>query len=98
MNTIAAVSFIKAIIRSKKKIILVKIDHICLSLDHESYRFHITLAYLVRWMSSDEATRFKVEAEELFFRMASHLEPFDLEPAQLCVFEDMTRFVPALSI
>ena len=64
--------------------------------NHESYRFHVTLAYLTRWMSDDEAARFKVNAEELFLKMARNIELFDLEPARLCSFEDITRFVPVV--
>jgi len=62
--------------------------------DHDSYRFHVTIAYLVRWMDAERATSFAAAAESLYANMVGRLGPFDLAPARLCAFEDMTRFVP----
>ena len=60
----------------------------------DGYRFHISLAYLTRWVGRDEAGRLIGMAERLYARHLAALGPVDLGPVEFCTFRDMYHFQP----
>lgn len=59
--------------------------------DHASYAFHITLGYLLRWITPKEAADVEAAAQQVFAQHARHLE-ISLGPIEFCRFETMHRF------
>lgn len=59
--------------------------------DHDSYAFHITLGYLLRWLTPEDAADLQDLADSLFERHLSALT-FELGPVEFCSFETMHRF------
>ncbi len=59
--------------------------------DHESYEFHITIGYLLRWLSPQAAVEVQALADQLF---SEHLlgVVLSLGPVEFCQFETMHRF------
>lgn len=62
--------------------------------NHESYRFHITLAYPVRWISESAAHEVVALSEAAFAAVAGRLAGIRLGPVEFCRFETMHRFDP----
>ena len=60
--------------------------------DFESYRFHVSLAYLTRWLAPHEAESVMAESERLFARFMRHVGPIALGAVEFCEFESMHRF------
>ncbi|QPH53581.1 DUF1868 domain-containing protein [Pontivivens ytuae] len=59
--------------------------------DHDSYDFHITLGYLLRWLSPEDAETVLDTSR----RAAEELpEQITLGPVEFCTFDDMHRFAP----
>lgn len=56
------------------------------------YGFHLTLAYLVRWPSVDEASAFDAVLASLTAGIADLFPPFRLGPPELCLFDHMDEF------
>ena len=65
--------------------------------DHDSYVFHVTLAYPLRFLSEDEANQVSARCQSLFEAYESALAPLSLGPAELCDFKDMHAFTPRLT-
>lgn len=60
--------------------------------DHAGYEFHVSMAYLLKWLRSDEADALLTLSEQSF---ADHLATFDrvdLGPVEFCDFDDMRHF------
>lgn len=57
--------------------------------DHAAYAFHITLGYLLRWLTPPEAQAVVARTREA---AANLPETLRLGPVEFCTFEDMTRF------
>lgn len=66
--------------------------------DHETYVFHVTLAYLLTHVEEAEAREIVAEARALFGAFAAHAPLIPLSQAALCDFEDMTAFHPRLPL
>lgn len=63
--------------------------------DHfDTYTFHVTLAYLLRWLDVAEAADLLSFSDELFARYADRLAVIELGPLELCTFEHMHHFEP----
>ncbi|ARE39026.1 hypothetical protein RGUI_0885 [Rhodovulum sp. P5] len=62
--------------------------------DHDRYRFHITLAYPLRWFNADEASAIVDLCEEIFAGLAPAMGTVPLGPIAFCQFETMHRFDP----
>ena len=60
--------------------------------NHDAYQFHITLAYLLRWLSADEAQQVIDLSREVAERFFQHMPEVTLGPIELCTFETMHRF------
>lgn len=64
--------------------------------NHDAYRFHITLSYLLEWLSPAEAEQ-HLAAHEQFGRAFIEAHPvLHLGPPEFCVFETLHRFLPVL--
>ena len=65
--------------------------------DHDSYVFHVTLAYPLRFVSEAEAEDIHQHSRSLFETHREALSPLSLGPAEMCDFKDMYAFVPRLT-
>jgi hypothetical protein len=66
--------------------------------DHDTYDFHITLAYPLRFVPEDVARAVAELSDAVFVEHEAMLNPVTLGPAELCDFEDMHAFVPRLTL
>lgn len=64
--------------------------------NHDSYGFHITLAYRIRYMSAEEARRILALADIAYQEFASCVSEIELGRLEFCQFSDMHAFVPQL--
>ncbi len=63
--------------------------------DHfDTYTFHSTLAYPLRWVDAVEAAELVAFSDAVFAPHAARLARIDLGPLELCNFEDMHHFDP----
>ncbi len=62
--------------------------------DFADYRFHITLAYLLRWMDPVTAEAARREVLEFFDDFAHAAPEIALGPPEFCNFETMHAFTP----
>ncbi|SNY91667.1 hypothetical protein SAMN04515647_1895 [Cohaesibacter sp. ES.047] len=60
--------------------------------DIESYGFHVSMAYPVRWLSPDQADDVIKEAEAQFEDLLANFGPIALDPVEFCLFETMHRY------
>lgn len=60
--------------------------------DHDSYQFHITLAYLLRWLSVEEARQVIALSREVTETLLAQIPELTLGPIELCQFETMHHF------
>lgn len=66
--------------------------------DHDAYQFHVTLAYLLRWLSRDEAQEVVEVSQTVANALLQDMPALTLGPAELCTFETMHRFDPVMSL
>lgn len=62
--------------------------------DHDSYTFHITLAYLKAWLPTGAETPYLPALAELTRSLVTEVEVLELEVPAFCTFNDMTEFKP----
>ncbi len=62
--------------------------------DHETYRFHVSLAYMLRFLPADEADALISLSEDLYARHLAKVEPVTFNSLEFCRFETMFRFDP----
>jgi hypothetical protein len=60
--------------------------------DIDSYRFHVSLAYLVRWLSRDDAIRYSKTTDAIFQECLGDIKSVDLGSVEFCEFETMHHF------
>ena len=60
--------------------------------DHFSYGFHITLAYIKRWLPAGAEEAYLPRLAELRRQFGETDDVVELDPPALCTFEDMTEF------
>jgi hypothetical protein len=60
--------------------------------DHDTYEFHITLGYLIRWLTSEENTTFRIEMKRWRETVAKRCPVIELGSPEFCTFEDMFAF------
>lgn len=58
------------------------------------YGFHITLAYLLRWLTADEAETVLDLSDRVFADLAEAAPQIALEAVEFCSFADMHAFAP----
>ncbi|MCR9127349.1 MAG: DUF1868 domain-containing protein [Rhodobacteraceae bacterium] len=66
--------------------------------DHDAYMFHITLAYLLRWLTADEARQVIELAADVTATLLVQMPHLTLGPIELCRFETMHHFEPMLRL
>lgn len=62
--------------------------------DHDAYQFHITLAYLLRWLSAAEAQQVLDLSSDVSETLLSQMPGLTLGPVELCRFDTMHHFEP----
>lgn len=62
--------------------------------DHDSYRFHITLGYLLRWLTPDEADATLALSRDVCAQLIQDMPQLTLGPVEFCSFETMHHFAP----
>lgn len=62
--------------------------------EHDAYVFHITLAYLVDWVSEETALEIVRMSERLGNALRSKVPSIELGAPEFCSFETMHRFDP----
>ncbi|MEM1298650.1 MAG: DUF1868 domain-containing protein [Pseudomonadota bacterium] len=60
--------------------------------DHDSYRFHVTFAYLVEPMSEEAKAVWAEEVPKILTELVAAAPIIDLMPPAFCAFEDMEFF------
>jgi hypothetical protein len=60
--------------------------------DFASYGFHITLAYLMRWLTEAEADRVIALSDSVFADLAAAMPTVTIGPVEFCTFDDMHAF------
>lgn len=60
--------------------------------DFATYRFHITLAYNIRWLTPVEATFVQDLSDRVFAQLGRRAATFALGPVEFCAFDDMHFF------
>jgi hypothetical protein len=58
------------------------------------YQFHVTLAYLTRWLSPDEAGVMQTLSDQALAHLLRDAPTITLGPVCLCSFDDMHAFTP----
>lgn len=66
--------------------------------DHDSYVFHITLAYLIDWLPSDAHETYIPALSDITDGFIAEVPVIELGPADYCSFEDMNHFEPLLRL
>lgn len=62
--------------------------------DHDTYPFHITLGYLIHWLTPEAAQTTQARAQDAFAAQAHRLKDIALGPPEFCRFASMHRFDP----
>ena len=60
--------------------------------DFDTYTFHVTLAYALRWLTGDEARAVLELADTIHREFVAEVPVIELGPPELCTFENMHRF------
>ena len=66
--------------------------------DHHTYRFHITIAYIKRWLPAGSERVYVPALKEFCRQFRENVDIADLEPPALCTFRDMTEFTPVITL
>jgi hypothetical protein len=62
--------------------------------NHDSYRFHITLAYTVGELQDEEEREAAAVIDEIHSRLADSFGSFEADQPMFCTFLDMAAFTP----
>lgn len=62
--------------------------------DFADYRFHVTMAYPLRWLRDDEAHAVVSLSDAVFADLATAMPTVPLDEVEFCTFEDMHAFYP----
>ena len=62
--------------------------------DFGAYQFHITLAYLLRWLSPPEAEAMVARSNQVLDMLQHDAGAISLGPVEFCQFNDMHAFTP----
>lgn len=60
--------------------------------DHDTYGFHISLAYLVDWMTPEQQREYMAVQSDCFNMLRKRLPVIELGAPEFCVFYDMFAF------
>ena len=59
---------------------------------HDLYRFHMTFAYPIEWISESDRTQWEVECASILEDLAEAAPVIPLKPPAFCKFADMEQF------
>jgi len=62
--------------------------------DHDTYEFHVTLAYLTSWLDAAVAPDYLDALDAIFGESRDALGNIELGPVEVCEFDDMQAFRP----
>lgn len=62
--------------------------------DHDDYVFHVTLAYMIDWLSEDRLPAWEAMFEECLALLGREAPILELQAPAFCSFEDMNHFEP----
>lgn len=62
--------------------------------DFAGYRFHITLAYMLHWLTDEVARQVSADLDRLLTAFRREIRQIELGPAEFCNFETMHAFTP----
>ncbi len=62
--------------------------------DFDDYVFHISMAYLIDWLSEKTARELVAFSDEVFGQFQSAIGVIDLGPVEFCSFDSMHHFEP----
>ncbi|MDB3935437.1 DUF1868 domain-containing protein [Granulosicoccus sp.] len=62
--------------------------------EFDSFVFHITLGYLIQWLSENTAKELIEFSDSLYAMFKSQLQNIALEPCAFCNFDNMHAFLP----
>lgn len=60
--------------------------------DHDTYEFHITFAYIMRWLDPDCLPRWQRMLDECLEELRSTAPVLEMRPPAFCEFSDMKHF------
>ena len=60
---------------------------------HDTYNFHISLGYLLRWLSENEIQIIIKESNRLFEEFNEKISLIVMKSPELCTFENMHVFI-----
>lgn len=60
--------------------------------EHDIYQFHITFAYLIRWLTRTEAQDVIAHSDEVFGTYLKSIENIQLGAVEFCTFDTMHKF------
>jgi hypothetical protein len=62
--------------------------------DFAGYRFHITLAYMLHWLTDDVARQVSADLDRFLTAFRQEIRQIELGPPEFCNFETMRAFTP----
>jgi hypothetical protein len=65
---------------------------------HDRYRFHITLAYLIQWLTPDETDTVQQLFRRWLAQIGAATPEFVIGPPAFCTFRDMFAFTPVTTL
>ena len=60
--------------------------------DVDSYEFHVSMAYTVKWLNEKMATKMVEECNSLFNKYLAQCDPIHFDLVEFCSFENMHKF------
>ncbi|MDR3471480.1 MAG: DUF1868 domain-containing protein [Devosia sp.] len=66
--------------------------------DHESYVFHVTFAYPVRWLDDTALPAWQAMLDEVAATLRAEVPVLELRPPAFCAFNDMNHFEELLAL
>ncbi len=65
---------------------------------HDSYGFHMTFAYPVRWLPDEAVPQWQATCQDILQELWAAAPVLPLRPPAFCTFEDMTAFPERLTL
>ncbi|WP_421853216.1 DUF1868 domain-containing protein [Oricola sp.] len=66
--------------------------------NHDSYVFHVTLAYIIEWLPDALLAEYRQALAALTEEFAARIPVVELGPPAFCTFEDMNGFPPVMTL
>lgn len=60
--------------------------------DHDTYEFHITLSYIIRWFDPECLPRWQAMLDEELEKLRAVVPVIEMQPPAFCEFRDMNHF------